>query len=218
MAVARPKREPKTAQRILDVAERLVQTRGFNNFSYADIATKLGITTASLHYHFPGKAELGQELVTRYAQRFAQALGQIDHDLPDARAKLEAYAGLYEDVLRGKRMCMCGILAAEYNTLPRPMRDAVIRFFDENQQWLARVLSQGQADRTLTLSGSPDEIAQSILSTLEGAMLVARPYGDLARFNTAAHQLLAGLTTTMGAEPAAPPPGSLTGADHFSPR
>lgn len=113
---------------------------------------------------------------------------------------------------------MCGILAAEYNTLPRPMRDAVIRFFDENQQWLARVLSQGQADRTLTLSGSPDEIAQSILSTLEGAMLVARPYGDLARFNTAAHQLLAGLTTTMGAEPAAPPPGSLTGADHFSPR
>jgi TetR/AcrR family transcriptional repressor of nem operon len=195
MGVARSKREPKTAQRILDIAERLVQIRGFNNFSYGDVASELGITTASLHYHYPGKAELGQALIARYAERFSRALHRIDHDLPDARAKLEAYAGLYADVLRGKRMCMCGILAAEYNTLPKSMRDAVIRFFDENQKWLAGVLAQGQADQTLTLTGAPDAIAQSILSTLEGAMLVARPYGDLTRFNTTAHQLLAGLST-----------------------
>jgi TetR/AcrR family transcriptional repressor of nem operon len=194
MGVARSKREPKTAQRILDIAERLVQIRGFNNFSYGDVASELGITTASLHYHYSGKAELGQALIARYAERFSRALHRIDHDLPDARAKLEAYAGLYADVLRGKRMCMCGILAAEYNTLPKSMRDAVIRFFDENQQWLAGVLAQGQADQTLTLTGAPDAIAQSILSTLEGAMLVARPYGDLTRFNTTAQQLLAGLS------------------------
>jgi TetR/AcrR family transcriptional repressor of nem operon len=194
MGVARSKREPKTAQRILDIAERLVQIRGFNNFSYGDVASELGITTASLHYHYPGKAELGQALIARYAERFSRALHRIDHDLPDARAKLEAYAGLYADVLRGKRMCMCGILAAEYNTLPKSMRDAVIRFFDENQKWLAGVLAQGQADQTLTLTGAPDAIAQSILSTLEGAMLVARPYGDLTRFNTTAQQLLAGLS------------------------
>src|SRR5215211_135610 len=49
-----------TADRILDLAERLVQTRGFNGFSYADIASELGLTKASLHYHFPTKAELGR--------------------------------------------------------------------------------------------------------------------------------------------------------------
>ena len=48
-----------TADRILDSAERLVQVRGFNAFSYADVARELGITKASLHYHFAGKAELG---------------------------------------------------------------------------------------------------------------------------------------------------------------
>ena len=63
-----------TAQRILDIAEQLVQVRGFNAFSYADIAAELGITKASLHYHFSGKAELGQALIARYAQRFALAL------------------------------------------------------------------------------------------------------------------------------------------------
>ena len=195
MTTARPKQQLGTAERILDIAERLVQDRGFNSVSYADIAAELGITTASLHYHFPGKAELGHALISRYAERFAEALSKIDQDLTDARAKLEAYAALYAGVLRGDRMCMCGILAAEYRTLPTPMRDDVIRFFDDNQRWLSHVLSEGREDHTLTFTGAEDEVAQSILSSLEGAMLVARPYGDLARFNAAARQLMAGLTS-----------------------
>jgi TetR/AcrR family transcriptional regulator, transcriptional repressor for nem operon len=195
MPVTRPKKpQPRTAERILDIAERMVQVRGFNNFSYADISTELGITKASLHYHYPGKAELGQALITRYNERFSAALEQIDRELPNARAKLEAYANLYAEVLRGKRMCMCGILAAEYQTLPGPMRSAVIGFFDENQQWLAALLTEGKKDGTLKFAGAPEDVAQGILSTLEGAMLVARPYGDLARFNAASNQLLAGLT------------------------
>lgn len=193
MATKRPKTQNGTAEGILDIAERLVQTRGFNNFSYADIAKELGITTASLHYHYPGKAELGQALITRYAERFAQALDRIARDVPDAPAKLGAYANLYADVLEGNRMCMCGILAAEYQTLPEPMRSAVIRFFDDNRRWLADVLTRGQADKTLAFRGPADEVAQSILSTLEGAMLVARPYGDMAKFNSTADQLLANL-------------------------
>jgi len=205
MAVARPKKatgnkpgrkESQTSERILDIAERLVQTRGFNNFSYADIASELSITTASLHYHFPGKAELGQALITRYAQRFSQALSQIEQGQPNARAKLEAYAGLYADVLRGKRMCMCGILAAEYQTLPKPMRTEVIRFFDDNEEWLSHLLTEGQTDHTLNFTGPVQDVAQNILSTLEGAMLVARPYGDLHRFNAATNQLLASLSST----------------------
>jgi TetR/AcrR family transcriptional repressor of nem operon len=195
MTVAGDKKQPRTADRILDIAERLVQTRGFNSFSYADIATELGITTASLHYHFPTKAELGKALIDRYAQRFAAALIRIDEDQAGARAKLEAYAGLYADVLRGKRMCMCGVLAAEYQTLPQPMRAAVIQFFDDNQTWLAAVLAQGDADRTLNLDGSIDDLAQTILGTLEGAMLVAMPYGDVARFSNTARHLIDSLSS-----------------------
>jgi TetR/AcrR family transcriptional regulator, transcriptional repressor for nem operon len=194
MTAARNRKESGTAERVLDIAERLVQVRGFSNFSYADIATELGITKASLHYHYPGKAELGQALITRYAERFNQALDEIDRSMPNARAKLAAYADLYAGVLRNERMCMCGILAAEYQTLPVTMRSEVIRFFDDNQKWLAHVLKAGKADGTLAYSGRPADVAQGILSTLEGAMLVARPYGDLARFHAAAKQLLNGLT------------------------
>jgi TetR/AcrR family transcriptional repressor of nem operon len=194
MAATQSRKEPGTASRILDIAERLVQTRGFNSFSYADIATELGITKASLHYHFPGKAELGHALITRYAERFNDALEEIDRTRPDARAKLEAYANLYAGVLRGERMCMCGVLAAEYQTLPDHMRGEVIRFFDQNQKWLTTLLKQGRADRSLKYRSRPEDVAQGILSTLEGAILVARPYGEMTRFDAAKNQLLAGLS------------------------
>src|SRR6516225_2849027 len=107
MVAERGRGDAGTATRILDVAERLVQVRGFNGFSYADIAAELGITKASLHYHYRGKAELGQALITRYGQRFAAELEAIDGTARDAPAKLSAYADLYADVLKGRRMCLC---------------------------------------------------------------------------------------------------------------
>jgi TetR/AcrR family transcriptional repressor of nem operon len=187
-----------TAAKVLDVAERLLQTRGYNGFSYADVAAELRLTKASLHYHYASKATLGEALIARYATRFATALTEIDARQIDARqidapAKLTAYARLYADVLRGKRMCMCGMLAAEYRTLPKPMRDAVIRFFDENEAWLTNVLGRGRDEGTLRFRGSPSETAQMILSGLEGAMLVARPYDDTSRFQLAADRLLENL-------------------------
>ncbi len=182
-----------TSQRILDVAERLVQTQGFNGFSYAHVASELSVTNASLHYHFPTKAELGVALIARYTERFMGELGEIEAGVPDAPARLAAYADLYADVLRGERMCLCGILAAEYQTLPALMCSAVIRFFDENELWLERVLIEGREEGSLSFDGEPRAFAQSILSALEGAMLIARPYDDLERFQSDARRLLTGI-------------------------
>ena len=193
-----------TASRILDVAERLVQTRGFNGFSYADVAAELKISKPSLHYHFPSKAELGEALIGRYAVRFADALVAIDDRGDGAAAKLDAYASIYADVLKEQRMCLCGMLAADYDTLPAPMRDAVVRFFDENEAWLTRVLEQGVDEGTLHLSGSASEAAQAIVSGLEGALLIARPYGDVARFQAASTRLLTSLTSAAAPERATP--------------
>ena len=188
-----------TAARILDSAEHLVQNRGFNGFSYADVAAELGVTKASLHYHFAGKAELGRALVERYAARFAAALEEIDASGGDVPAKLDAYTRIYADVLRNKRMCLCGMLAADYDTLPDPMREPVIRFFDDNESWLTAVLEQGHAYGSLVLDGPAGEAAQALISGLEGAMLIARPYGDSGRFQAAATRLLKSLAS------AAPP-------------
>jgi len=179
-----------TAAQVLDAAERFVQRRGFNGFSYADVAAELKLTKAALHYHFASKAELGQALIVRYGGRFAASLDALDASGSDAPAKLDGYVNLYLDVLRNERMCLCGMLAAEYQTLPAPMRDAVVEFFDQNERWLARVLEQGRSQGTLRFEGPASERARMIVGGLEGAMLVARPYGDITRFETSAAHLV----------------------------
>ena len=186
-----------TADRILDVAQRLVQQRGFNGFSYADVAKEVGVSTASLHYHFAGKAELGEALIARYAIRFADALGSIAAEPLDAPAKLARYADLYADVFRDQRMCLCGMLAAEYQTLPDGMRDAVLRFFDDSETWLCTVLTQGELEGTVHCDGSVSEAARTFLAGLEGAMLLARPSGDIERLQAATRGLLTGLTSAV---------------------
>jgi TetR/AcrR family transcriptional repressor of nem operon len=185
-----------TAVRILDAAERMLQVRGYNGFSYGDVAEELGITRAALHYHFKGKSELGQALIARYATRFGAALDALDATAPDAAAKLRGYADLYLDVLSRDRMCLCGMLAAEYRTLPEPLQESVSAFFDTNTGWLRGVLEQGSAEGSLRLLGSPDDVAAMVLGGLEGAMLITRLDGDVARFSAAAGHLLDGLAST----------------------
>jgi TetR/AcrR family transcriptional regulator, transcriptional repressor for nem operon len=192
-----------TASRVLDTAERLVQIRGFNGFSYADIAAELQITKASLHYHFATKADLGEALINRYSARFFEALAEVDVAGAAAPAKLAAYAKLYADVLSEQKMCLCGMLAAEYPTLPRPMQAAVVVFFDHNEDWLETVLEQGRDEGSLAFTGPAAGTARMIVSGLEGAMLVTRPYGDAARFQVAAASLLASLAAPTDALPRA---------------
>lgn len=184
---------PGTGSRILDVAERLVQTRGFNGFSYADVAAELSLTKAGLHHHFPSKAGLGEALVDRYTARFVAALDEVDSGCADAVARLRAYADLYASVLRKDRMCLCGVLAAEYETLPEAMRLAVTRFLEVNEEWLERVLAEGEAAAEVSFDGTARDAARLVVAGLEGAMLVAHAFGDTARFEVAAAGIVDGL-------------------------
>ena len=198
MAAGSARNDESTSTRILDTAEALLQVRGYNGFSYADISTELGITKAALHYHFPGKADLGLALITRYADRFSESLASIDRADAPPKDRLAEYARLYDQVLRQSKMCLCGMLAAEYQTLPAPMRAAVAGFFDANESWLEKVLEDGRQDASLRFTGTARETARTIIACLEGAMLVARPSGDPDRLRSIAASLLADLTRPVG--------------------
>ncbi len=185
-----------TSIRILDIAERLVQTRGFNAFSYANIAAALHVTKASLHYHFRTKAKLGERLIERYRIGFLAALDGIDATTVDAGQKLRAYIGLYVDVLARDRMCLCGMLAADYETLPMPMRAELRHFFDAKEVWLTRVLEGGRDRGELDFAGSPVDASRVLVAAVQGAMMLARSLGDPSRLQSTAVHMLAGLGVT----------------------
>jgi TetR/AcrR family transcriptional regulator, transcriptional repressor for nem operon len=172
-----------TAERILDVAQRLVQSRGWSAFSYADVAEALHIKKASVHHHFRTKGELGRRLVERYRLRFAEELARIGAASGGEGAKLKSYVALYRSVLRDdNKMCLCGMFAADFSTLPRPVREEVKRFFSENEEWLTKTL--GKKRRT---------DARLMVAALEGAMLVARTHEAPEQFDAMARRLLESL-------------------------
>ena len=166
-----------TRDRLLDAAAKAVQTRGYNGFSFHDLAAEIGIKTASIHYHFPTKAKLGQVLVQRYSRDFMAELGDPEADPPGAC--IDRYIGLFRQSLHQGRMCLCGIVGAEIEDIPEAVADEVRAFFAANQLWLERVLTRKNDPR-------PDEKAALIIAALEGAMLMARVSGDNALFDVIA--------------------------------
>lgn len=178
-----------TAERLVDAAELLVQTRGYNGFSYADVADSVGIRKASVHHHFRSKGDLGQAVAERYRVQFAAALRRIDSEAEGPRARLDRYADLYAKVLVDQdRMCLCGMLAAEYATLPALVQEEVRAFFHDQRVWLSGTLAQRRP--RAEARGSAD----AILAGLEGGLLIARAGGDSTSFARTAAVLIDALS------------------------
>jgi TetR/AcrR family transcriptional regulator, transcriptional repressor for nem operon len=146
MATTAPKQRSETAEQILDLAETLIQTRGYSAFSYQDIADSLGIRKASIHYHFPSKAELGVAVVDRYIARFRDALTAIaDDQSQSSMTMLDFYVQPYlQFASTPDRVCLSAALAGEMLALPPEVRERVDYFFRTHQVWLTKILERGR--------------------------------------------------------------------------
>jgi TetR/AcrR family transcriptional repressor of nem operon len=182
---------------LLDAAQNLIQQRGYNGFSYEDLAQAVGIRKPSIHHHFPKKEDLGVRVVRRYAERFQSMLEAIQHDTPTAAERLEAYVELFSTTYGPTRkLCPCGILGAESPTLPEGVANAVSEFFMLNLAWLSDVLKRGRGQGQLTFIGAPDAQALLLLSALEGAMVVGRGSGNMGSVNSVGSVLIAQLVAS----------------------
>jgi len=180
---ASPKSRSKTADQILDLAEMLIQTRGYTAFSYQDIADAMGIRKASIHYHFPSKTDLGVSVIERYSKRFGAALDEIAAD--DSTPSMIMLDHYIEPYIRFSKtpdqVCLSGALAGEILALPEDMRRWVDRFFEWHQTWLARILKRGVERGEFVLTAPPEKMARFLFGALQGALLVKRTTGDTAQ-------------------------------------
>jgi TetR/AcrR family transcriptional regulator, transcriptional repressor for nem operon len=181
-------------QRILDMSQQLLQMRGYNSFDYADISQAIGVNKTIIHEHFPMKSDLAKALVVRYRHTFYELEANIDRSTSHAIRKLEAFADLYLDGLRSGRICLCGMMAEDINTLPPDVQEEVRSFFNENEAWLVKVMREGTEVGLVRLQGAIEVEAQLLMIGLQGAQLTARTYNDLQRFQLLAQRLIAGVT------------------------
>ncbi|WP_347557649.1 TetR/AcrR family transcriptional regulator [Robbsia sp. KACC 23696] len=166
---------------ILQHAITLIMLKGYNAFSYRDLSTLVGVKTSSIHYYFPAKDDLVLEAVHEYSRDTLGAVQAIDSDLP-ADVKLASYTKLFGKILgNGDQICLCGMLAADIETLPPEIRAAVQAFFKSNEAWLAKVLAQGAKEKSLIVNGKPEAAARSLYAAYQGSVLASRLFQTKTR-------------------------------------
>jgi TetR/AcrR family transcriptional regulator, transcriptional repressor for nem operon len=166
---------------LLDHAQALIMTRGYNGFSYRDLSDLVGVKTSSIHYYFPSKEDLVLESVNAYSADVMSTVYAIDSSAP-ADKKLDRYTKLFGRIIGdGRRVCLCGMLAAEIESLPDKVRQAVQAFFKANENWLAKVLAEGEAQDTLDAGGKPEAAARSLYAAFQGSLLACRLFQTRAR-------------------------------------
>lgn len=171
-----------TRDLILDSAQTLAQVRGFNAFSYADIAAELGVKKASIHYHFPSKGDLEMELLERYTAAFIAELNSIESRETESVERLKHYVDLYSTTLSNNQICLGGMMASDVGALPEELAPALSLFFKVQTDWLAKVIKDGKKAGELNFSESAQSQASVFLAALQGGLLIANAMHDATVF------------------------------------
>ncbi len=175
-----------TRTALLDSAERAARQRGYDAFSYADLAREVGIRKASIHHHFPVKADLAFGLIERYAARFFETLDKIDGTHTNAAEKLSAYVAEYRNALAdGTQLCLCVAMSAGRESLAEPVLAELNRFHESSVTWLSSVFEKSLDDQSVSGVSDPAAEARATLALMEGAQLVARAAKNLSLFDAA---------------------------------
>lgn len=162
-----------TKKRILDMAENLLLTRGFNAFSYQHISSELGMKNAAIHYHYPKKNDLGVAVIQRYRRRFQRFVdGQADQP---AHVQLDAYFQLSTHYYQhNQQICPSGVLSAEFHLLPPDMQAETAAFVAEMRDWATRILQHGLTSGEFRFAGDAAAMAAVMFAALQGGLQLAR--------------------------------------------
>ncbi len=185
-------------EQLLEHTLSLIRSRGFNGFSYRDLAELVGVKTSSIHYYFPSKDDLVLEAVKEYSRRISERLATINSDLP-----VLEQARQYLDPLRqtcgSSQICLAGMLSTEILSLPEPVHQVLKEFYRMNEAWLGRLLERGQKERDVPYPVPPEMLAQVIYGALQNGLIAARLFGTQERLEAAAETLLGALCNKRAA-------------------
>jgi len=180
--------------KLLNCAEQLARKRGFDGFSYADIAKEIGIKKASIHYHFPTKSDLALALITRYRLNLTALLHALAQKDISAATKIKAYITIYREALSdGSTICLCISFSSAKESLSSEVIEELQLFRDDSITWLSYVFRQGLKDHSINDITNIKDEAYACLATVEGGHLIARSANDITQFDAACGHILSRL-------------------------
>ena len=173
-----------TAEEIIRRTRPLILSGGYDSFSYADISNVVGIRKASIHHHFPTKAQLVRVLVEQYRREAVEGLRQMGEAIADPAERLRAYTGYWQTCIASgsEPFCVCALLASQMPALPEEVAAEVRAHFRALAAWVESVFRDGIEQGGLQMVHAPEIEAEVFVATVHGAMLSSRAHGNAAIF------------------------------------
>lgn len=161
-----------TKLQIIKLADELFRTKGYNAFSYSDISKPLGIKNAAIHYHFPHKRDLANQIVQFHIENFELFKEKVQHK--EALSKIKFFLTFYASIHQSRRICLIGSGATDWNSLHDGTKLLMSSFTENIIQWLTHALEKGIDNQTIKVLNSPYAEALSILTNIFGATQLSR--------------------------------------------
>ncbi|MDR2916612.1 MAG: TetR/AcrR family transcriptional regulator [Tannerella sp.] len=159
-----------TREEIINIANTLIRSVGYNAFSYTDISKKLDIKNAAIHYHFPSKADLGVEVIKKNLDAFLRITDSWKE--LGYKQQLTEYITMHNGIIKKRLTCVVGSLSPSFDTLPPSMQKELHNLIETIISWLSDLLRKGRENGELSFNETPEEKAYTIHSALLSALLM----------------------------------------------
>lgn len=163
-----------TREKIIELGENLIRTKGYNAFSYQDISTELGIKNAAVHYYFPTKENLGTSIVKTNIQRFDEMVDNMHSRGFDERQQLDTFIKIYLKSHRENKLCIIGSLGSDFDTLNETTKTELKRMTEIILKWLTNILVTGKEKKIFVFNEDPQSKAFLIFSSLVASLQLSR--------------------------------------------
>lgn len=165
-----------TREQIIQLADNLIRDKGYNAFSFYDISKSVGIKTASIHYHFPAKSDLGVSVIEQHINNLNLLREKFNSKSPVE--KLDKFFSIYSSIKNENKICLVGSLATDFNTLDKKIKDKLKIFSDNMLDWVSEFLQEGRNSNMFQFEGLPRTKAMMIISNMLAIVQLSRLTSD----------------------------------------
>jgi TetR/AcrR family transcriptional repressor of nem operon len=163
---------------IINLALKLIRQKGYVAFSYDDISKQLGVTKASIHYHFEKKEDLGVAVAERIYQSLQNFLLTMKNSSLTAEEKLMQFIVQRAERVACTEICPISSLQTDFESLPDIVRQKVEEVSRLELSIINEIVAEAYTEGIVSSSQNVESLAVMILSSVKGALLYRRVLGD----------------------------------------
>ena len=174
-----------TREAILEAASRLIHVHGYNHTSLDDVLRESGVGKGNFYYYFKSKEDLGYAILDQIIGSFLERTLEPCFADPEgqALAQIRCFLDRLLEMQRAGNCvggCPLGNLAAELSDVHEGFRARLASVFGAWRERLTEVLRTAQSRGTVDGTCRPEAVADFLVASLEGAILLAKLTKDIA--------------------------------------